>query len=476
MLGVLLAGFMLEWGIVAGWLTSFSLFRHPEFFAPSGDLLIRSLGDGRTGVDRFIVLVLWVAVPYGVALWLSGRTHGRAALVLAFGGSVLFGVTMLAIYPVGAVDVFHNIMDGRLVWVHHLNAMLQPPSVVSGDPLFPYLHYWQRTPSAYGPLWFVLTAPAVLLGGTGPESNLIAFKALPFVFELASLGLIAGIVQRLRPQRVIEAVVLFGWNPLVLWEIAGNGHNDIVMMTFVLLAILLVLSDHWEFAFPALACSVLVKYVSIILMPIFIVWVLRRYGRPAIRPLLRGLAAATILAVAVFAPFWSGAATFAQLRAQQSQIISSPAAAILGTWGEKVAPSPTLDRVKITLTLAFLALYGLTLLRMKATPMRLLRAAVEAMFLFLVLMTWWFWSWYVIWLLALAALLPGTAHARLAVLFSLTALLVYVASSWRLSLWNFTSTFAMAFGTALLVFVAPVLYAVMHVWFPAKHEADLFDA
>jgi len=474
-LGLLLAGGALEWGLVSGWLSRFSLFTHPGFFASSGDLLIRSLGDGKTGVDRFVGIVLSVAIPYAAALWLSARTRGRAGLVLAFAGSLLFGVTMLAIYPAGAVDVFHNIMDGRLVWVYHLNAMLTAPSAVSTDPLYPYLHYWQNVPSAYGPLWFLLTAPAVLLGGAGRESSLIAFKALPFVFELIALGLIARIVQRLRPQRVAAAVVLFGWNPLVLWEIAGNGHNDIVMMSFVLLALLVLISRRWPLAFPLLACSILVKYVSLILVPVFVIWILRRDGKSALVPLSRGLVAALFVAVILLAPFWSGAGTFASLHDQQNYFIFSPASAVLGTWGERLANTASVLRVKSEFTLAFVLLYAFTLLRIKPTYAGLVRASVETIFLLLVLMTWWFWPWYVIWMLALAALLPGSAHARLAVLFSCTVLLIYVASSWRLSIWNFSSTFAMAFGTALLVFLAPVLYAVMHLWRPANADGEAIE-
>jgi len=88
--------------------------------------------------------------------------------------------------------------------------------------------------------------------------------------------------------KIGAAVLCFGWNPLVLWETAGNGHNDSLMMMFALLAILCLLSEVWPLAFTFLACSVLVKYVSLVLLPVFIVWLLRRHGRTALRPLLAG--------------------------------------------------------------------------------------------------------------------------------------------------------------------------------------------
>src|SRR5207245_9216315 len=120
-----------------------------------------------------------------------------------------------------------------------------------------------------------------------------------------SVVLIALIAQRIVPRQAAAAVVCFGWNPLVLWEISANGHNDVVMMAFVLLALLLLLTKRWPLAFPALACAVLIKYISLVLLPIFVLWVLRRQGRPAVRPLALGLAAMLALIVMVYVPFWS---------------------------------------------------------------------------------------------------------------------------------------------------------------------------
>jgi hypothetical protein len=383
---------------------------------------------------------------------------------------VLFGSTMLAAFPAGAIDIFHNIMDGRLTWLYHLNPITVPPMTVSGDPLLPALHYWQGQRSAYGPLWFLLTAPAVIAGGDGLTRNIIAFKALPFGFSLISLALIALIARRTCPDRVVAAVVCFGWNPLVLWEVAGNGHNDIVMMTFALLALLMLLTERWPLAFPALACSMLVKWVSAVLLPLFVLWILWRHRRQALLPLAVGMFWAIALAVIVVTPFWSGRRTFDQLRNQQNYFIFSPASAVLGTWGEDLSNTGAVLRVKNAFRAGFAVLYGLTLLRLRRGPASLLRAGVEAIFFFLLLLTWWFWPWYVLWGLPLAALLPGSAYSRLFVLFSATAMLLYISSAWRLTVWNFSSLYPMSLGTALLVFLAPVLYALLQIRGPRAPE------
>jgi alpha-1,6-mannosyltransferase len=471
--GLAISCLALEAALLIWWAGAFSLAGHPGFPAPGQDALVWALGNGAQGIGRFALLLAAAFVPYYAAVALSARCSGRLGLGVAVAGAVILGGTMLALFPAGAIDIFHNIMDGRMLWAHHQNPMVMAPAVDSTDPLYPYLHYWQLTPSAYGPLWFLITAPAYLAGGSSLLRSMIAYKALPFAFELASLALIVLIVRRIEPRRTVAAVVCFGWNPLALWEIAGNGHNDIVMMCFVLLAILLLLTKYWPAAFPALICSVLVKYVSLVLLPVFVLWVLLRYGRRSLLPLANGLLAALILALVLFRPFWVGALTFAQLQVQQNQVIFSPASALIGNWGESLARTPAVVDVERGLTLLFALGYMLALLRLRPSPAGLVRTSVETMFLVLVLATWWFWPWYIVWGLTLATLLPGSFHLRLFVLFSTTAMLLYISSAWRLAFWNFTSPLPMSLGTALLVFLPPLLYIAMHLWERVERSAPV---
>ena len=64
---------------------------------------------------------------------------------------------------------------------------------------------------------------------------MLAYKALVNVGHLLGVGCLAYIVHRVRPGRVLEAVVLYAWNPLIVFEFGGNGHNDAVMVAVMLL-------------------------------------------------------------------------------------------------------------------------------------------------------------------------------------------------------------------------------------------------
>jgi alpha-1,6-mannosyltransferase len=461
--GLAVAGLALEFALLRWWLPALSFRGHPGFMAPGQDPLVWLLGDGDTGMVRLLQLFAAAFVPYFLGLAIAPRVSGRIGIAVAFAGAVIAGLTMLAMFPAGALDIFHNIMDGRLVWLYHINPTLYPPSVVSNDPLFQYMHYWADTRTAYGPLWFIATLPAYLIAGSDLTRSMIAYKALPFAFEIASLVLIAVIARRIDPRKTVAAIVCFGWNPLVLWEIPGNGHNDIVMMAFVLGAVLVLLSDNWPWAFVLLACSVMVKYVSLVVLPVFILWIYLRYGRRSLSSIASGLLGGLVAAMVIALPFWSGPRTFAPLFGQEQDFLFSPASALIREWGENIALTPLVVNVKRALTLAFALLYALVLTRVRRSPSALIRSCVEVVFLLLVLLTWWFWPWYVVWGLALAALIPTSAHARLFVIFSVSAMFIYLSSPWRLSIWYFGSFFPLALGTALIVFVPPFLYALMHL-------------
>jgi alpha-1,6-mannosyltransferase len=470
LVGLTVTGAIFEYILIHEWLRSLSIAGHSGFPVVGENPLTWILDDGPTGLNRFLFLVAALFLPYLLALTLAGRVAGRGGVLVALGGAALFGGTMLAMFPAGAIDIFHNILDGRLVWVYHLNPMLVPPSAIKFDPLFAYLNFWQTTRSAYGPLWFLSTLPAVVAGGNSLYRNIVAYKALPFASELISLGLSVLIMRRIAPRKIAAAIVCFGWNPLVLWEIAGNGHNDIVMMTFALLAILLLLTHRWPLAFPALACSVLVKYISLVLLPVFVLWIFWRHGLRAWRPLAAGALAAIAVVVGVFLPFWRGSQTLAPLREQPNYFIFSPASAALGMAGDDLANTSRVVHVKEVMTAAFAVLYLAALTRLRPDPASLVRTCVEVIFLLLVLIVWWFWPWYVIWGLALAALLPGSGHARLFIIFSASAMLVYTSSVWRELVWNYSTTYPMAVGTALFVFTPPVLYALLHVSVAGKRH------
>ncbi len=88
-----------------------------------------------------------------------------------------------------------------------------------------------------------------------------------------------------RPADAASGALYYLWNPLVLWEGAGNGHDDVVMCLPVLLAFLAWVRRWDRAVIPLLVVAALIKYVTVLLLPIAAVALWRRaegwpdYGR-----------------------------------------------------------------------------------------------------------------------------------------------------------------------------------------------------
>ena len=69
---------------------------------------------------------------------------------------------------------------------------------------------------------------------------------------------------------------MYGFNPLILIEFLINGHNDIYLLFFVLMAIYFLKNKKniW-FCLLMLAISVGIKYLTIVLAPIFVLYYLQ---------------------------------------------------------------------------------------------------------------------------------------------------------------------------------------------------------
>lgn len=272
---------------------------------------------------------------WGAALALVSRLRLSrwSVAVVALGGIAMAGA-LVPMYPPFAVDFFHYLGEGRLLWVEGENPMLRGPG-----EFFPIGMSYGNEAAAYGPFWYWTLAPPVFAGGDDFPRSLLLLKAW-MVGWLALAALLGALISRRLAQslgsrssaspsrggRELFVAVAIAWNPYVMWRVAGNGHNDITMMALALLAIWLVVTERWRWVLPAFAASVLVKYVSLLLLPALLLFLWRRPSedRRALLPhLALGAAVAAVFVVAAFAPMWQGLEVFDQLRAQSDRIITS---------------------------------------------------------------------------------------------------------------------------------------------------------
>ena len=257
-------------------------------------------------------------------------------------------------------------------------------------------------------------------------ANVIGQKILTVLFLLGTTALAMAITGRLRPGRAAAAGVLVGWNPLLQWETAGNAHNDIVMIFFMLAAVYAVLRGWWRAVFPLLGLAIATKYTLVLLGPVLLVWMLRRRDIPR-REIAISLALGVALTFALYAPFLAGGEMLDGLRRESGHITASTGSGLAAWfWSRLQMPPDQADRtMKFLLTPLFLAGYAALLWRIPraGSVSALVRTSAWVVFLFLVIAKWWFWPWYLLWLVPLAALLPGSRPALAASVFSLTVMM-----------------------------------------------------
>ena len=361
------------------------------------------------------------------ALWrLCRGRQPRSVWAAVLGGLAAANVAMLWLYPIGAADLFDNIIRGRITAWHAGNPFYQTPLDFPKDPFFWYAA-WRAFPSAYGPLWELMAAGASRLAGNGVLANVLTFKVLGLALYAGCSGVIVLILRQHAPERMLQGLCLFAWNPLVIYETAGNGHNDIVLVFFLLLGVYAWLRGHSTAAVAALTAGALVKFVTVLAVPLVIAAGASAQppGRERWLFVMKGVGLSAGLCAMAYAPFWRGGDILSVERHATLFTTSLPAtmqAILPQSWnGGFSAHGLVYSALALTATAVAGAAWWLT--RFGDESGWALLQATMAVFLFYLLVTClWFEPWYALWPLALAALLQEGTLARVGALLSTTGL------------------------------------------------------
>ena len=369
----------------------------------------------------YLSLILALMALYGTAYRLVSR--GSATLPLIVVSSAAFcGVLVLA-YPATAVDVFGYIAQGRLVAVHHVNPFTSTPGEFPSDPILPFLAF-PGEPSQYGPAWALASAAVAVVGNDNLLVEVLLFKSIGALAHLASGLVVYRIAAALKADRAQAraCALVYLWNPLLVWEMVGNAHNDGVMMLGGLLALLALASYRTVLALPLVAAGALVKVPLALIAPIVFVATLKQNRARAIE----GAVLAVVLAGLVYRPFWAGLGTLTALR--RSDLFTASLGSVV-----RLSLTPALgaaDATTVARTLSlcvFGVVVGLALIyAVRATDAEgILTAAYLVLLAGVLFATTWFQAWYLVWPVAVGAALPRAARHLEVALLSLGGLLQY---------------------------------------------------
>ena len=121
----------------------------------------------------------------------------------------------------------------------------------------------------------------------------------------------------------VAGTVCYAWNPLVLLEVVGNAHNDVLVALCAALLVAAGLRRSWVAAAVAAACAVMVKPFAVLLVPAMARQIIRE-GRGGIpwRLLATTAAVGSAAGLALSLPLWAGAGLV-------SNVLDNPAGALL---------------------------------------------------------------------------------------------------------------------------------------------------
>lgn len=466
---------------------------------------------------EFFCLISLAFLFYCLGAWLVGKRPGPVSQisVRAYIWSVL--ILAGAIYIVTPGLLSHDTMVyagySRLMAVYHANPYFAFYSAFPRDPLA-HFDQWAGVNSLYGPVWMLICAALGLFIRPTPEAYVIAFRLFALSMHLLNTWLVDRILATLgrSPRERTLGILLYGWNPLVLLESSLNGHNDVFMLTFVLLGILLLaraerrgeLRQARGYIPPAIALTLaaLVKFVILPVLAVYLLFLacqtLRAVSnsplhmkqavqnwRPVAWPLGWTCCAAALVALIFYGPFWLGH----DLHAIIGSFAGNPASDFAENSYQRSVmnwlsfhPDQKNNLVLLFLSwrkvwdaITFLALIvclilGARWLMQKPTARIFLTLALAVMSLVL-LLTPWFFTWYITWIVGLAVVCLPARRTRITWSVFLLAL-TFSYSALSLYLFNHDLLGSRGYLVSLFDTVPPIgAFVYGWLWYPRLYES-----
>jgi hypothetical protein len=255
--------------------------------------------------QAYSFLVVAAFVPYALAVWAAGRAG--IGLRWAVGGTLLLHAAVLPAALTQSQDLYAYLFYGKMWSVHGANPYIALPVEFASDPWFAWMR-WPDQPTVYGPLWTVLTAAPVSLARTNLP---LSFVLMKLILLLLGTAAVSGLVRAGRDRGVdpAMAVLMVGWNPLVIVSLPLGGHADAAVLAAVPWALLADRRGRPVLAALLLAAATLVKAYAGLVLLVYLVALVRRSFPVA----ARAAGVSIALAAAAWFPFWSGAETFSGL-------------------------------------------------------------------------------------------------------------------------------------------------------------------
>ena len=256
--------------------------------------------------------------------------------------------------------------------------------------------YWKNTVSVYGPLWNSIAKLLITLSFGSVTIGLFVFKIASYLLHILN----AFIIYKITKSK--KYMLIYGLNPLILIEFLSNVHNDIYLITCILLAIyFLVRKNNKYFTMIFLALSVAIKYSTVLLIPFVLIYIYRKYSvsKRILFCLISGLSMIALV-VLLYLPYYRDFTVFTNMLVQGDRYSQS----IMSFFMDNINQNNLFMTINSLRLPIFVIIYvvSISIILLKKeniTLVEILREynIVSLLFIFVVLTN--FQKWYILWII-----------------------------------------------------------------------------
>lgn len=205
------------------------------------------------------------------------KTSGFYFRILVI-ASISFRLLFIFATPNLSQDFYRFIWDGQMLLEGFNPYLYKPDNVIHWNtsiPLAQELYKGMGTLSAshftnYPPLSQLCFVIGNLFPGNNVLSSVIGMRLIIIAADLGTLYFGKKLLEALKlPSNRIFWYIL---NPFIIIELTGNLHFEGVMIFFLVWSFYLLHKGYWKWAAVVFACSVSVKLIPLMFLPLFFWW------------------------------------------------------------------------------------------------------------------------------------------------------------------------------------------------------------
>jgi hypothetical protein len=246
----------------------------------------RSIGS-QLHVTLFVgVLGLAVLLYLDTIRSILRKPFPRQAIWLVLAVAVIARAALIASPLLLSSDIYRYVWDGR-VQAHGINPYRYIPADPALAPLRDTAIYPNINRRTYARTIYPPAAQVVFAIVGRISQTVIAMKLAMLAFEVIAVVCLLRLLTLARLP--LERVLIYAWNPLVLWSFACDGHVDAIAVGLLALALLFRAERRDGLAGGLLAGAVLAKFLPLVVAPAFL------RGGSFWKPALAGLCVIVLL-------------------------------------------------------------------------------------------------------------------------------------------------------------------------------------